>query len=669
MYQNFFMKYLIVFFCLLFIQKNMNAQNDTLFYAFVKGTETKGVQKMWVKNPNEYGIFYQYNDRGRGDSIYATIKTNEKGLIINVQIEGVDYFKAPYKETFEVSKDSATDNTNDNIKTLPYNDELFVSFEAPGMMEPVVKYLATQKDSVVKQFNGGTVSLAAIHEKNILFKGKTLHLFLYELYFDKNTPPVFFWFDADKHFFAQAQSWFSMVRKGYESLADTLNKLQEIQSKGYYGKQMKALSNDLPGMFAVTHVRVYDAANATMQNNMTVLVKSGKIISVGSDASLQIPQGYTIIDGTNKTLMPGLWDMHAHYDKSEGLSYLTGGVTHVRDMGNSDNLPLIKDEIANNEVLGPDISYMSGFIDQAGPFEGPTGTIVHSLDEAIKAVDKYAQHGYQQIKLYSSIDPKWVAPIAAEAHKLGLRVCGHIPSFMTATQAINAGYNEITHINMIMLNFMGDTIDTRGRGRLIKVGERGKDLDFNGKEANDFVQLMKQKNISFDPTMHIFSGFFQLYPGDTDAAIKPIVSWMPADEREDVAVKSSMAPVSQKQTYIASFDKMMQMLKKLYDNNILIIAGTDGGEAFALENELEMYVQAGIPPLRALQCATYNAAKDCALENTYGIKPNVAADFILIDGNPGTNISDIRRVEWVVKNNKMYHPKQLLGSIGWGYYY
>src|SRR5678815_121492 len=121
-----------------------------------------------------------------------------------------------------------------------------------------------------------------------------------------------------------------------------------------------------------------------------------RIISVGSDATLNIPKDYSVIDGTNKTLMPGLWDMHAHYDKGEGLYYLTGGVTHVRDMGNSDNLPLIKDEIANNEVLGPDISYMSGFIDQAGPFEGPTGAIVHSLDEAIKAVDKYAQQGYQQ---------------------------------------------------------------------------------------------------------------------------------------------------------------------------------------------------------------------------------------------------------------------------------
>src|SRR5678809_1291832 len=98
MYQNFFMKYLFCSLILLFIQKTSTAQSDTLFYAFVKGTETKGVQKMWMKDAREYGIFYQFNDRGRGDSIFATIKTNEKDLITNVQIEGVDYYKAPYKE-------------------------------------------------------------------------------------------------------------------------------------------------------------------------------------------------------------------------------------------------------------------------------------------------------------------------------------------------------------------------------------------------------------------------------------------------------------------------------------------------------------------------------------------------------------------------------------------
>ncbi|HXL58832.1 MAG TPA: hypothetical protein VN958_21365, partial [Chitinophagaceae bacterium] len=318
------------------------------------------------------------------------------------------------------------------------------------------------------------VSIVPLHEKTVSVSGKSIHLYLCEMYFNTNNPPVFVWLDDNKHFFASVSDWFNIIRSGYEALSDTLNTLQELQSKDYYGKQMKALADTLPQQFAVTHVQLYDAEHALMMNDRTVLVKNGEVMKINKTSSAEIPQGFHVIDGTNKTLMPGLWDMHSHYQKTDGLNYLAGGVTHVRDMGNSNNLTIVRDEIVNNELLGPDISYMSGFIDQAGPFQGPTGSIIHNLDEGIKAVDDYAKRGYQQIKLYSSIDPKWVAPLAREAHRLGLRICGHIPSFMTAEQAIQDGYDEITHMNMVMLNFMGDTIDTRAMRRFKVVGGASK---------------------------------------------------------------------------------------------------------------------------------------------------------------------------------------------------
>jgi hypothetical protein len=169
--------------------------------------------------------------------------------------------------------------------------------------------------------------------------------------------------------------------------------------------------------------------------------------------------------------------------------------------------------------------------------------------------------------------------------------------------------------------------------------------------------------------MNVFAGMMTVFPGDTDGYIKPIANWIPADQRDNLAARSSFAPAEQKSMYIASFDKMLQMLKKLYDNGTLIVAGTDGGEAFALEHELELYVQAGIPVLNALQCATYNAAKDCGLLDRYGtISAGKTADLILIDGNPGASIGDIRRVELVVKNGFQYSPKKLFQSIGWSYY-
>ena len=174
----------------------------------------------------------------------------------------------------------------------------------------------------------------------------------------------------------------------------------------------------------------------------------------------------------------------------------------------------------------------------------------------------YAKLGYNQVKLYSSVDTAWVAPIAAEAHKFGLRVAGHIPSFMTAADAVRDGYDEITHMNMVMLNFLGDTIDTRSRGRFYAVGQRGNTIDLNSKAVNDFLDLLVKKNISLDPTMNVFAEMFTLYPGDTNASIKPIVSWMPENERQDLATQTSFAPVEQKKNYLASYRQMMALLKK-----------------------------------------------------------------------------------------------------------
>ena len=87
--------------------------------------------------------------------------------------------------------------------------------------------------------------------------------------------------------------------------------------------------------------------------------------------------------------MPGLWDMHAHFSKGEGPSYLAGGVTHLRDMGNDNILLTYKKQITDNKLLAPDISYLSGFIDKEDPFQGPTGKMIRSVEEGIKAIDEW----------------------------------------------------------------------------------------------------------------------------------------------------------------------------------------------------------------------------------------------------------------------------------------
>jgi hypothetical protein len=364
-----------------------------------------------------------------------------------------------------------------------------------------------------------------------------------------------------------------------------------------------------------------------------------------------------------------LWDNHAHYDPTQGLYHLAGGVTNIKDMANGLDLPETKKKVDQNELLGPEISIMSGFIDFAGPFAGPTGKIVKTLDEGIEAVNFYADRGYQQVKLYSSIPVDWVKPLAAQAHKRGLKVCGHVPSFMTATRAVNDGYDQIIHMNMIMLNFMGDTVDTRSMGRFIKVAARAKNIGLKSKAAKDFMQLLKSKNIVVDPTLAIFEGMFTNDEGKLAHGYEKTENQLPVEYRRGLYTGGLPTRKGHEADYNQSFEAMLKMLKLLYDHKITFVPGTDDFPGFALHRELELYSKAGIPNAKVLQSATLISAQVAGKEKELGsVQSGKNANLILVAGDPLKDISDIRKVELVMKNGNLYDPKLMYQSYGFGFW-
>lgn len=647
------------------------AQTDTTIYYMVSQGTIKGSQEVWKTNTNEYHYNYQFNDRGRGDSIVTTLLTNSAGNITQVNTTGVDYFKNPYSENYAIDNDSAVWVINGERKSMKYANQFYSMADAgPATMELLVKWLLQQPGKRTATLPDGFIHTQDPVIKNIAVNGNTLQLKLFAVYFEPSTEPYYLWFTNDMKFFASVASWGSFVMKGYENLDDSLFTLQELAGQDYYQQQLNKNARILPAHIQFIHANVFQSATATVEKDMTVDVVNGKINAIYPTTANKPVQADTIIDCKGKFLMPGLWDMHAHFGKEEGSMYLAGGVTHVRDMGNAKILLTYKKLIAENKMMGPDVSYVSGFIDKKDPFQGPTGAIIASLEEGLKAVDDYHALGYRQVKLYSAIKPEWVAPLAARAHSYGMRVCGHIPAFMTAEQAIAAGYDEVTHMNFMFLNFMGDTIDTRTPARFRRVGDDAGSLDLQSPQVQQFVALMKNKHIALDATMNVWQEMFDEFKGDTSHYLKPVISWLPETYLGNLAIQTPFGNETQRSFYKAAFGNMMKMLKLLYDNGILLVAGTDGGQAIALHHELELYAQAGIPAKEVLKIATYNAALDCNLQDQYGqIAPGRDADIILIDGDPTADISTIRQVALVIKNNRLYNPKQLLQSQGWKYYY
>jgi hypothetical protein len=350
----------------------------------------------------------------------------------------------------------------------------------------------------------------------------------------------------------------------------------------------------------------------------------------------------------------------------DGLLHIAAGVTNARDMGN-DTISVLELErkFADGSLIGPRLM-LAGLIDGSGPYQVPTGLLADDKASVLRDVDWYAAHGYEQIKVYSSMKPELVPTIIAEAHAKGLRVSGHVPAFMTASQVVKLGFDEVQHANMLLLNFMDTVKDTRTMARFKAVGAAGKDLDLQSPQVREFVKLFKDRGTDIDPTLTTFEGMFTARPGQLDPNQAPIADRMPPQVQRSFYAGGLPVPEGMDQRYRDSFAEMKGIVKAMYDAGVPIVAGTDNGPVgFQLLRELELYVQAGMTPLEAIQSATIVSARAMKLDRDSGtIEPGKRADLILVDGNPLADIHDIRKISRVIANGRVYDPAKLWRSVG-----
>ena len=304
-------------------------------------------------------------------------------------------------------------------------------------------------------------------------------------------------------------------------------------------------------------------------------------------------------------------------------------------------------------------------MDGPGPYAGPTKVLVDSEAEIKAAIDRYKQLGYEQIKVYSSMRPELVPFITRYSHENGLRVSGHVPAFMIAEEAIRQGYDEIQHMNFLFLNFMPDVRDTRTPARFTAVAERGADLDLQSAAVRSFVDLMKTKGIVSDPTLIVFEGLFTSHPGEISPDKAEIANRFPPQVRRGFLTGGLPIPEGKDERYLASFHRMLDFAKLLYDSGVTIVGGTDGMPGFDLARELELYVDAGIPAPKVLQIATLGAARVMKHDGQVGsIEPGKLADLVIIDGDPTVNIHDLRNVVTVIKDGNVFDSREVQRAIG-----
>jgi hypothetical protein len=635
--------------------------DETQRYEWLIAGKVSGSHVRLIRGDGSRVTDFEFNDRGRGPKIHEVLEEGEGGMLVSLQVSGHAYMGAPIDETFRVEDGEAHWKS-----TLEQGEAQAGAFywANEGTLEQLAMLaralLATASGQVDLLPDGkAAIRKVAAHDGVVLYAISGLDL-----------TPQYIWLDQDGELFAMTGGWMGLAPEGESELLPVLQEIQDQQEKNYHRKLAQTLTSYLPANWIIHNVSVVDVENGRLKQDQLVAVTDGRIVRVVEDKGLNLPVygdlQPKIIDGQGLTLIPGLWDMHTHLSLEDGLLQIAAGVTSARDLGNDpQRLVEIRAAFDAGEVIGPR-STAAGFIDGKSPYSAPTESLAESLDDALVMVRDYAAAGYPQIKIYSSIDPSWVKPLAGETHRNGMRLSGHIPSYMTARQAVVDGFDEIQHINMLFLNFLaGPEDDTRTPLRFSLVADKAGDMNLDAAPVEDFISLLKRGGTVIDPTVAIFDSMFRHRSGEIDPSYAMIADHMPPSVRRGMLAGEMDINDSNAARYAKSANALLEMIAKLHSAGVPLVAGTDAMAGFTLHRELELYHQAGISNADVLKIATLEAARIAGKAADGGsISVGKQADFVLLAGNPLNDISAVRKPVAVFKGDRWFDPALLYEAVG-----
>ncbi|WP_394833420.1 amidohydrolase family protein [Pendulispora rubella] len=614
---------------------------------------------------------YQYINNGRGPKVDGHWKVAADGTLASFEAKGTHTQKNPIDESFSI--ETRGGKTRARWKSVEEQGEK--EFTGPAFYIPIAPvpevtellFAALQKhggklallpegEARLERFGTATVR-AGDQEKRLVAWGISGLDFL----------PQYLWAEEDGTLFGFAGTWWWYFPEGWEGANDTLVAAEKTFDAKRETDQVARFAHRPPAEGIVfQHARVLDVAKKRWLPDHAVTVVGGKIVAFGPSKGAKVPKGAEVVDLTGKALAPGLWEMHAHLGREEGMLDIAAGVTTARDLGNDpDFVDELKKHFDEGTAVGPHV-LRSGFIEGRGAGAAGSKITATTEEEAKAAVDFYAKRGWEGIKIYNSIKPELVPLLTRRAHEKKMRVSGHIPAFMRAEDAVRAGYDEIQHMNMLFLNFFVEKdTDTRSLLRFTLVADKAPSFDIASKPAQDFIKLLRERKTVVDPTLNVFEEQFLGRPGQIVPSYTSLVERLPLQVQRGYLTRGLKVPEGKDEHYKQAFGKMLQMAKALHDAGVPIVAGTDAGGGLHLHHELALYTRAGIPTGDVLQLATLGSARVMGRDKTSGsIAVGKDADFFVVDGDPLERIEDLRKITTTVRAGVVYPAGDLHEAMG-----
>ncbi|MGA2688165.1 MAG: amidohydrolase family protein [Candidatus Korobacteraceae bacterium] len=612
---------------------------------------------------------FKFTDRGTAVPLTATLRTSDSYVPQSFVIKGQTSRMSSIDTDVTVSNGQATIRQGKDTHTVAVPQTFFtISGYAPVAVQmEMMRYWRTHgqpaqmatlpigavriqdRGSETMQINGRDVQVERYTVQGLIWGMETL------------------WMDSANNLAALVSTdaefdHFEAVRDDYEPALAAFVASAAHDEMAALSEMSQKLPGRRTGTFAFTGATLIDGTGKAPIADATVVTSDGKVVAVGPSQDVKIPAGAQRIDVTGKYIIPGLWDMHAHYEQVEwGPIYLAAGVTTVRDVGNEyDFITQVRDAVNSGKALGPHM-LLAGIVDGDGPYAIGI-TRVNSPADAQMWVTRYHDSGFQQMKIYSSVKPDNVKAICADAHKVGMTVTGHIPIGMDAYQGVEDGMDMINHIHYIADLLLPKDFDPKK----VKGLERLKILasaDINSEQGKQAVAFFAQHHTVIDPTMALMEISLR-------SASEPATNTEPgiarvAPELREQLVNGGLPPEA-----AAYGEKIKEsdlaIIGALHRAGVQIVAGTDQTvPGFSLYREIELYVQAGFTPMEALQAATIVPARAMKVERDSGsVEVGKRADLDVLDANPLENIRNIRSVSSVLADGVLYDPAPLWESVG-----
>jgi hypothetical protein len=413
---------------------------------------------------------------------------------------------------------------------------------------------------------------------------------------------------------------------------------------------------------------VFDSEKGIVRPRTTILIEGERITAVGPAESTRIPADATVIDATNRTVIPGLWDMHTHLfvgGEEAGLMQLATGITSVRDVASDIDAALSQRERARTATMLSPRIILAGFLEGPGKWAGPTDVLVRTEEEARTWVARYDSLGYKQIKVYNLVHPDLIPTIADEAHKRGLRLSGHIPRGLTVEGAVRLGFDEFQHAAFLFSTFFQDSLYLPTMRAYSGVAAAvAPTFDVDAARVTALIQFLRDRGTVVDGTFNAWLDRTQPLADGTDLTFGPTIAWMPPLMQRGMNAGSFDSPQSAARA-AANNASYNRKLKRLYDAGVTLVPGTDNIPGLSLHGELEIYERAGIPAPAVLQIATIVPARVMKDDKDYGsIAVGKIADLAIVNGRPAEKITDLRRTERVIRAGRVYDSRALYEAAG-----